>query len=107
MPVFEGDRRKIVGLLFIKELALMDPGEATPLKTVCQFYQNQTNFVRADTTLDIMFKEFKEGNKGHMAFVYRPDCENDNKMKDENQSYDIIGLVTLEDVIEELIQVLH
>lgn len=39
IPVYEGERSNIIALLFIKELALIDPEDATPLKTLCQFYQ--------------------------------------------------------------------
>ena len=53
-----------------------------------------------DTTLDVIFKEFKEGHKGHMAFVQRVNCEGEG-----DPFYETVGLVTLEDVIEELIQV--
>ena len=97
--MFEGERSNIIALLFIKELALVDPEDATPLKTLCQFYQNQCNFVFEDTTLDVIFKEFKEGHKGHMAFVQRVNCEGEG-----DPFYETVGLVTLEDVIEELIQ---
>ncbi len=99
IPVYEGERSNIIALLFIKELALVDPEDATPLKTLCQFYQNQCNFVFEDTTLDVIFKEFKEGHKGHMAFVQRVNCEGEG-----DPFYETVGLVTLEDVIEELIQ---
>lgn len=99
MPIYQEERNNIVGLLFIKELALVDPEDAIPLKTLCRFYQNKCNFVFEDTTLDIMFKEFKEGQKGHMAFVQRVNCQGDG-----DPFYETIGLVTLEDIIEELIQ---
>ncbi len=99
MPVYQSDRNNLVGLLFIKELALVDPEDATPLKTVCQFYQKKLNFVLENTTLDVVLKDFKEGHKGHMAFVRRSTCI------DGESGYETIGLVTLEDVIEELIQV--
>ena len=46
-----------------------------------------------------MFKQFKEGYKGHMAFVQRVNSEGEG-----DPFYEVIGLVTLEDVIEELIQ---
>ncbi|KAG8033892.1 hypothetical protein G9C98_008373 [Cotesia typhae] len=65
IPVYEGTRNNIVTMLYIKDLAFVDPDDNTPLKTLCQFYQNP--------------------------------CEGD-------PFYEVIGLITLEDVIEELIQ---
>ncbi|CAG9857857.1 unnamed protein product [Phyllotreta striolata] len=99
IPVFEGNRQNIVTMLYIKDLAFVDPDDNTPLKTLCQFYQNPCNFVFEDVTLDVMFKIFKEGNKGHMAFVHRVNNEGEG-----DPFYETIGLITLEDVIEELIQ---
>lgn len=46
-----------------------------------------------------MFRSFKEGHKGHMAFVHRVNNEGDG-----DPFYEIIGLITLEDVIEEIVQ---
>ncbi|XP_050734482.1 unextended protein-like isoform X2 [Eriocheir sinensis] len=99
VPVYEGERTNIMAVLFIKDLAYIDPDDNTPLRTLCQFYQNPCNFVFVDTTLDVMFKEFKEGNKGHMAFVQRVNNEGEC-----DPFYEVLGLITLEDVIEELIQ---
>nr|CAI5830517.1 unnamed protein product [Callosobruchus analis] len=98
IPVYEGSRQNIVTVLYIKDLAFVDPDDNTPLKTLCQFYQNPCNFVFEDVTLDVMFKIFK-GNKGHMAFVQRVNNEGEG-----DPFYETIGLITLEDVIEELIQ---
>lgn len=99
VPVYDGERTHIVGLLFIKELALVDPEDAIPLKTLCKFYQKQCHFVFDDTTLDVVFKDFKDGSKGHMAIVQRV-----NNKGQCDPFYETVGLVTLEDVIEELIQ---
>jgi len=88
-----------VTVLYIKDLAFVDPDDNTPLQTLCKFYQNPCNFVFEDTTLDVMFKQFKEGIKGHMAFVHRVNSEGEG-----DPFYETIGLITLEDVIEELIQ---
>ncbi|CAL1679730.1 unnamed protein product [Lasius platythorax] len=99
VPVYEDVRTNIVTLLYIKDLAFVDPDDNLPLKTLCQFYQNPCNFIFEDVTLDIMFKQFKEGHKGHMAFVQRVNNEGEG-----DPFYEVIGLVTLEDVIEELIQ---
>ncbi|XP_076048568.1 metal transporter uex isoform X2 [Oratosquilla oratoria] len=99
IPIYENERTNIISVLFIKDLAFIDPDDNTPLKTVSQFYKNPCNFVFEDTTLDIMFREFKEGDKGHMAFVQRVNSEGDG-----DPYYEVMGLITLEDVIEELIQ---
>ncbi|XP_035727876.1 metal transporter CNNM4-like [Vespa mandarinia] len=99
IPVYEGARTNIITMLYIKDLAFVDPDDNMPLKTLCQFYQNPCNFVFEDVTLDIMFKQFKEGHKGHMAFV-----QTVNNKGEGDPFYEVIGLVTLEDVIEELIQ---
>ena len=46
-----------------------------------------------------MFNEFKTGEKGHMAFVQEVNSEGDG-----DPFYQTIGLITLEDIIEEIIQ---
>ncbi|KAL1122738.1 hypothetical protein AAG570_003065, partial [Ranatra chinensis] len=99
VPVYEGDRSNIVTMLYIKDLALIDPDDNMSLKTVCQFYQNTCYFVFEDTALDELFKQFKEGIKGHMAFVHRVNNEGEG-----DPFYEAVGIITLEDVIEELIQ---
>ncbi|KAE8748188.1 hypothetical protein FOCC_FOCC005025 [Frankliniella occidentalis] len=99
VPVFEGTRTNIVTMLYIKDLAFVDPDDETPLKTLCQFYKNECNFVYEDTTLDVMFKQFKDGIKGHMSLVHRVNSEGEG-----DPFYETVGLITLEDVIEELIQ---
>ncbi|XP_013102069.2 unextended protein isoform X1 [Stomoxys calcitrans] len=99
IPVYDGDRRNIITLLYIKDLAFVDPDDNTPLKTLCEFYQNPVHFVFEDYTLDVMFNQFKDGTIGHLAFVHRVNNEGDG-----DPFYETIGLVTLEDVIEELIQ---
>ncbi|XP_072943230.1 unextended protein-like [Epargyreus clarus] len=98
IPVYEGARGNIITVLFIKDLAFVDPDDNTPLRTLCQYYQNPCNFVFEDVTLDVMLKQFKEGYKGHMAFVQRIE------EGDGDPVYETVGLVTLEDVIEEMIQ---
>lgn len=62
VPVFDGVRDNIVALFHIKDLALVDPDDNTPLKTLCEFYNHPLIFVFEDETLDTMLNEFKKGS---------------------------------------------
>ncbi|KAJ8250339.1 hypothetical protein COCON_G00222610 [Conger conger] len=98
IPVFEGDRSNIVDLLFVKDLAFVDPDDCTPLKTITRFYSHPLHFVFNDTKLDAMLEEFKKG-KSHLAIVQRVNNEGEG-----DPFYEVLGIVTLEDIIEEIIK---
>ncbi|CAB1429192.1 unnamed protein product [Pleuronectes platessa] len=59
IPVYENDRSNIVDILFVKDLAFVDPDDCTPLKTINQFYKHPMHCVFNDTKLDVMLEEFK------------------------------------------------
>ncbi|XP_072318517.1 metal transporter CNNM2 isoform X2 [Eucyclogobius newberryi] len=98
IPVFEGERSNIVDLLLVKDLAFVDPDDCTPLKTITKFYSHPLHFVFNDTRLDAMLEEFKKG-KSHLAIVQRVNNEGEG-----DPFYEVLGIVTLEDVIEEIIK---
>ncbi|XP_067909180.1 metal transporter CNNM2-like isoform X5 [Heterodontus francisci] len=62
IPVYEGERSNIVDLLFVKDLAFVDPDDCTPLKTITKFYNHPLHFVFNDTKLDAMLEEFKKAD---------------------------------------------
>uniref|UniRef100_A0A182QRA6 CNNM transmembrane domain-containing protein n=1 Tax=Anopheles farauti TaxID=69004 RepID=A0A182QRA6_9DIPT len=100
IPVYQNDNREeIVSILHIKDLAFVDPDDNIPVRQLCEFFRNSLHFVFDDQTLDVMFKEFKSGTIGHMAFIQAVNAEGDG-----DPFYETLGLITLEDVIEELIQ---
>lgn len=98
IPVFENERDNVVGILHVKDLSLIDTDHNLPLKVVLDFYSHPLFSVFEDVTLDVMLDEFKKG-KSHMALVRRVI---DNGITDP--FYELLGVVTLEDIIEELIQ---
>ncbi|XP_075939066.1 LOW QUALITY PROTEIN: metal transporter CNNM1-like, partial [Anarhichas minor] len=103
IPVFENERSNIVDILFVKDLAFVDPDDCTPLKTITQFYKHPLHCVFNDTKLDAMLRmilnqRFLQG-KSHLAIVQRVNNEGEG-----DPFYEVMGIVTLEDVIEEIIK---
>lgn len=54
-------RSNIVEILYVKDLALVDPEDCTPMTTITKFYNHPLHFVFNDTKLDAMLEEFKKG----------------------------------------------
>lgn len=92
VPIYDKQRNNIVGLLMIKDLALINPTTATQMKSILTFYKHPIISVDEKHTLDLVFNHFR-GGKSHMALVR------------EHGKTNIIGIVTLEDIIEEVLQV--
>ncbi|XP_077325676.1 metal transporter CNNM4 [Lithobates pipiens] len=98
IPVFENERSNIVDILYVKDLAFVDPDDCTTLNTITRFYSHPVHFVFSDTKLDAVLEEFKKG-KSHLAIVQKVNSEGEG-----DPFYEVLGLVTLEDVIEEIIK---
>ena len=96
--MFDGERHNIVGLLLVKDLAFIDTDDCTPLRSVIKFYNHRVQRVYDDVHLDTMLEDFKKGNS-HLAVVQRVNNEGEG-----DPFYEAIGIVTLEDILEEIIQ---
>uniref|UniRef100_T1KDX6 CNNM transmembrane domain-containing protein n=1 Tax=Tetranychus urticae TaxID=32264 RepID=T1KDX6_TETUR len=99
IPIYKDDRKNIVGLLYVKDLAFVDPDDNMPLTTLIEYYRHPLIYTWEDTTLDIALAAFKEG-KSHLSFVRRLFDDDDHT----DPYYEVVGVVTLEDVIEEILQ---
>jgi metal transporter CNNM len=98
VPIYEKTPQSIVGLLFVKDLALLDPRANTPIRDILEHFNRPLPRVFDNVRLGEMLKEFKAG-RSHMAVVRR--VENENGPGDPY--YENVGIITLEDVIEEII----
>uniref|UniRef100_A0A8R1XU21 CNNM transmembrane domain-containing protein n=5 Tax=Onchocerca TaxID=6281 RepID=A0A8R1XU21_ONCVO len=98
IPVFSGNRNTVVSLLFVKDLALLDPDDNFTIQTVCGFHEHPLRFVMEDTPLRMMLEEFKKGDY-HLAMVQRI-----VESEEADPVYELAGIVTLEDIVEEILQ---
>lgn len=98
IPVYSGDRNSVVSLLFVKDLALLDPDDNFTVKTVCGYHEHPLRFVMFDTPLRVMLEEFKKGDY-HLAVVQKI-----VQYDGHDPVYELVGIVTLEDIVEEILQ---
>ncbi|KAK3260924.1 hypothetical protein CYMTET_30143 [Cymbomonas tetramitiformis] len=82
-----GDRQTVIGLLIMKNLIAYDPEDATPVNVLPK---RQLISVNTSTEMYGMLRIFKENNS-HLALV-------------RSEAGSIMGIITLEDVLEELLQ---
>ncbi|EGC36866.1 hypothetical protein DICPUDRAFT_97440 [Dictyostelium purpureum] len=98
IPVFEKTKSNITGCLYIKDLALINPADKVPLRTIVNLYKRQLVKTWDDTSLDQMLTEFKTG-RSHMAIVHKVNNEGEG-----DPFYENLGIICLEDIIEEILQ---
>ena len=98
VPIFEKNPQQIVGLLLVKDLALISTQSAPPIRELLPHFNRHLPRVFDDVLLGDMLKEFKAG-RSHMAVVRR--IMNEDGPGDP--FYENVGVITLEDIIEEII----
>lgn len=98
IPVYETYRENVVGLLHVKDFTLLDPDDNMPVEALLRFYNHAVIYCDAEESIDERFEEFRKGET-HLAFV------NDViQQPDKDPVKTVVGIVTLEDIIEALVQ---
>ncbi|RNF17850.1 CBS and cyclic nucleotide-binding protein domain-containing protein [Trypanosoma conorhini] len=97
IPVYQRSKNNIIGVLFAKDLLMIDPRENTPVMLLVKFYNRRCHIVPSETKLISMLKYFQTG-RSHIALVQEV-----QQRPYGDPYYEVKGLVTMEDVIEELI----
>nr|XP_039270930.1 DUF21 domain-containing protein At4g33700-like [Styela clava] len=92
IPVYEGDKNHLLGILLVKRLIKLDPDEKIPIREVFQKEKRDLPRIVETAPLFDLLNQFQMG-RSHMCCVTSSD--------DADMA---IGIITLEDVIEELIQ---
>lgn len=110
IPVYEPSpqqpkrRTRIVGVLLSRQLMVVNPADARPLETLPLF---KPLCVSPKINMVDLLNIFQKGKEGHMALVCtRPSvaekCLDDGKPVSDEAGF--LGIITLEDVLEELLQ---
>jgi hypothetical protein len=87
----------VIGLLFVKDLIFIDPEDETRVADFVEIFGRGVHVVWPDDKLGDVLRELKRG-RSHMAVVR--DVNNED---DRDPFYEIKGIITLEDIIEEII----
>lgn len=102
LPVYDGDRQNIVGVLLVKEQLMLDPEDATP---VALLPLRRPYFVTPSSSALDLLHLFRTG-RTHLVFVSERakelrDCWAKGQPLPSDGS--LLGLCTIEDVMEEII----
>lgn len=93
------NQTRVVGLLCVKDLVLVDPEDEIYVQAVIDIFQHKVVRVKPTDLLSNVLHDFQRG-LSHLAIVR--DVENDNE--NEDPRHVIRGIITLEDIIETILQ---
>jgi len=103
IPVYRQDPSCVVGLLFAKDLILVDPDDELPVGAMLSFCGRPLHTVRRDATLDKLLSA-AQTLRSHLFFVVDSTADVPALPARAAPPIDkVVGIVTLEDVLEELI----
>ncbi|KAL4096216.1 hypothetical protein PRIC1_009578 [Phytophthora ramorum] len=98
IPVWNKDPNDVVGIVFTKDLIYVDPNEDVPLLAFARVFAVSAHRIWLDAQLGEVLSVFKMGST-HMALVYDV-----NNAGPGDPFYELKGLVTLEDIVEDILQ---
>lgn len=94
IPVFLESRQNVIGLINIRDFAFIDLEGKMSVSNVCAYFKHPVGHVDANSNIFNLLEEFKKGNY-HIALVEQSASDSGDKL---------IGIITLEDIVEEIIQ---
>jgi metal transporter CNNM len=101
IPVYENTKDNVVGILFTKDLILLDPEDNVSIRSVIHFFSRSVMKVRTMNTLSQVLGLFKSG-RCHLAIVV--DAEESKVSDMHDPIFVVVGIITIEDIIEDILQ---
>ena len=105
IPVYHNRRDCIVGILYTKDLILVDPNDEIPVASILPFCSRAINAAPQGTTVQKLLAEM-QSSRSHLYFVTDSSASsNPNPRRRLPRVEGVRGIVTMEDLIEELISI--
>jgi len=107
VPVYSGDHYNIKGIILVKRLIAVNPADRRPVATMQDIWKEPL-FISGDLDLQALLNVFQK-TKQHLAVVCAS-TKQSNRCRAKHQTGqdmdpdDVLGIITCEDVIENLIQ---
>lgn len=101
IPVYDSSKNNVVGILFTKDLILLDPEDNVSIRNVLHFFSRTVMKVREENTLSEVLNLFKSG-RCHLAIVVSAQDSKVSEMHDP--VFVVSGIITIEDIIEDILQ---
>jgi len=95
---FEGE--EVIGLLFVKDLILLDPEDEIPVQNIVDTFCHDLKYVDLTMSVKSVMDEFRHG-RSHLAVVRK---QGSKKPNCDFITYENVGIVTLEDIIENILR---
>jgi len=95
---YELQQLHVIGLLFVKDLILLDPEDELPVRNIIDTFPHDLIHIDLNTSVKTVMDEFRHG-RSHLAIV-RKQLTHDVKGE---VIYENLGIVTLEDIIENIL----
>ncbi|CAH0515909.1 unnamed protein product [Peronospora belbahrii] len=96
--VYGGSLNDVIGTIHVKDLIFVDPREKTLLSSFFQIFGRATRAVDPDCRLSTLLQTFKS-ESAHLVLVKQPQMTDGS-----GDMHALLGIVTLEDVLEEILQ---
>ena len=101
IPIYERSKNNIVGILMTRDLILVNPDKALiSLKQMSSMIIREVIAVDHEDKLEPLLGYFKKGLT-HIAIVTQ--IKDNKENRDRDPTKEVVGIVTLEDIIEEII----
>lgn len=97
IPVFDKDRNDVAGLILAKDLLFIDPDDETPVRNFVNLFGRKPMVVWHDQKLGETLTMFRN-ERAHLAIVRDVETQGSG-----DPYYKVVGIITLEDIIEEIL----